>query len=111
MHARTGVCTSVLQRRGISVQSQEGTIRFSKRLRQEDDQDAVEYVLLAVLISLAITAGISLLSASIDQSYNDAAACIAHPTQRNRSHELSGGTGQPGNNTGKGNGPPTNPCP
>ncbi len=100
-----------MQRRGISVQCQEGTIRFSKRLRQEDGQDAVEYVLLAVLISLAITAGMSLLAGSIDQSYNDAAACIANPTQGSGSQGLGGGTGQPGNNTGQGNGPPTNPCP
>ena len=81
--------------------------RLGSKLRSDHGQDAVEYVLLIVLIGLAITAGIMALAYSLDQSYSDAAACIANPTQGG-SQGKGGGQGLPGQ--GKGNGG-ANPCP
>jgi Flp pilus assembly pilin Flp len=86
-------------------------IRFGRRLRQEDGQDAVEYVLLALLVSLAITAGMSLLAGSIDRSYNDVAACLSSPTLGNGSQGQGGGTGQPGGGSGQGGSSGQNVCP
>jgi Flp pilus assembly pilin Flp len=81
--------------------------RLGSKLRSDRGQDAVEYVLLVILIALAITAGIMALANSIDHSYNDAAACIANPTQGG-SQGKGGGQGLPGQGKGKGG---ANPCP
>jgi Flp pilus assembly pilin Flp len=91
-------------------------IRFWQRLRPltrrlgcERGQDAVEYVLLAVLIGLCATAGMVMLAQTLDASYTGAANCVANPSFA--SHGKGGGTGAPGNGKGKGNGPPTGTCP
>ncbi len=53
-----------------------------------------------MLISLAISAGLTLLANAIDKGYNDAANCM------NQTATYAGNKGK-----GKGQGPPINPCP
>jgi Flp pilus assembly pilin Flp len=68
-------------------------------------QDAVEYVLLVMMIALAITASLTMLATSVDTTYQNAATCISStalgstPAPGN-----GGGTGAPGQGKGKGGG-------
>lgn len=81
----------------------------TRHLRCERGQDAVEYVLLTVLIALAMTAGMLTLTREINSSYSDAASCVTNPTQGNQGK--GGGQGTPGGGKGQGNGGPTGTCP
>lgn len=88
--------------------------RFARGIRSESGQDAVEYVLLAVLIGLAITAGMIVLATAANASYADAATCIQNVAAGGASGAspgggggtgspgLGGGTGAPGNGNGQG---------
>lgn len=85
-------------------------LRCPRGLGCDRGQDAVEYVLLVVLIGLSITGGMLLLSTTLDETYTDAAACIADPSQGG-SQGKGGGKGTPGGGKGQGTGPPASPCP
>lgn len=76
-------------------------------LRTEAGQDAVEYVLLALLIALAIMVGLVMLSTVQDRSFSNAAACVR---LAGTTAAAGGGGGAPGA-PGGGSGVASTPCP
>ncbi len=75
---------------------------FLARLRARDDgQDAVEYVLLLMLIALAVTAGILMFATGVETSYQQAASRVDPSTA-----PAGGGHAGPGGGTGTGGGVP-----
>ncbi len=52
---------------------------FRTLWRDDSGQDTTEYVLLVLLVALAVTAGMLVLSTSINSAFDNAATCLDDP--------------------------------